>query len=310
MAKEFLSYTEQLDKLKASGLTVSNEEECLRVLSDVGYFPVVNAYQGLFRNPSTRRFIQGASFEAIHALYSFDDDLRNAALKGLLAVERRLKSVLSHEFCATHGIGQGAYLSPESYGSSREAAAIVPGLLRVLGFAANRDTAHPYLVHYRRTYSNVPLWVAMGTLTFGQCSKMYTALAETDKARVAKRLGADRRGLTQMLRVLTLFRNVCAHGERLISHRCHVNIPDMPAHKTLDVPKEGARYLRGKNDFLAMVISLQSLLPGDWYWSIEKELSKCVTSYLGSALGIGEDALYEALGLVPGWDELVDSASR
>lgn len=45
MPKEFLTYQQQMEKLRSSGLTIEDEEACFRVLADIGYFPVVNGYQ-------------------------------------------------------------------------------------------------------------------------------------------------------------------------------------------------------------------------------------------------------------------------
>ena len=45
MPKEFLTYQQQMEKLRSSGLTIEDEEACCMVLADIGYFPVVNGYQ-------------------------------------------------------------------------------------------------------------------------------------------------------------------------------------------------------------------------------------------------------------------------
>ena len=54
MPKEFLTYQQQMEKLRSSGLRIEDEEVCRRVLADIGYFPVVNGYQSFFLDPSTR----------------------------------------------------------------------------------------------------------------------------------------------------------------------------------------------------------------------------------------------------------------
>lgn len=45
MPKEFLTYQQQMEKLRSSGLRIEDEEVCRRVLADIGYFLVVNGYQ-------------------------------------------------------------------------------------------------------------------------------------------------------------------------------------------------------------------------------------------------------------------------
>lgn len=44
MPKELLTYQQQMEKLRSSGLAIEDEEACCRVLADIGYFPVVNGY--------------------------------------------------------------------------------------------------------------------------------------------------------------------------------------------------------------------------------------------------------------------------
>lgn len=49
---------------------------------------------------------------------------------------------------------------------------------------------HTYVVYQRKPYGNVPLWVLMNTLTFGQLSKMYTVLKTEIQSRISKQFEA------------------------------------------------------------------------------------------------------------------------
>ena len=89
MPKEFLTYQQQMEKLRSSGLTIEDEGACCRVLADIGYFPVVNGYQSFFRDPSTRVYREGATFGDILALYEFDVELREIMLDALSRSRRR-----------------------------------------------------------------------------------------------------------------------------------------------------------------------------------------------------------------------------
>ena len=59
------------------------------------------------------------------------------------------------------------------------------------------------------------------------------------------------------LKVLTLYRNVCAHNERLFSYRTYIDIPDTLIHKRLNIPKSGSKYICGKNDLFSVVIAFR-----------------------------------------------------
>lgn len=67
---------------------------------------------------------------------------------------------------------------------------------------------------------------------------MYSLLLPRDKAAIAKQFDhVNERELAMMMRYLVLYRNVCAHGERLFLHRAYSDIPHMPLHEKLGVAK-------------------------------------------------------------------------
>lgn len=113
-------------------------------------------------------------------------------LDALLKVEAKIRSALAYEFCAAYGESQGKYLDARCYATSKGAKRVLPKLLNTLDYIANKDTSHECLAHYRRAYKNVPLWVVVNAMTFGQISKMLTALRDNEKARIAKRFGVGK----------------------------------------------------------------------------------------------------------------------
>ena len=65
--KPFLTYDQQVAKLRSKGLSVPNEDAAKATLADIGYFSLVNGYKRPLRDPSTRRYKPGASFEDVVA---------------------------------------------------------------------------------------------------------------------------------------------------------------------------------------------------------------------------------------------------
>ena len=66
--------------------------------------------------------------------------------------------------------------------------------------------------------------------------------------------------MIKYLKVLTLYRNVCAHNERLFSYHTYIDIPDTLLHKKLGISKNGSKYIYGKNDLFSVVIAFRYLL--------------------------------------------------
>ena len=119
----------------------------------------------------------------------------------------------------------------------------------------------PQVTHYIKTYNDVPLWVLTTDLTFGEIASMYRYLKGHCKTLICNdfhKIG--RTELEQMLVILTKYRNICAHGNRLFNHKTQDSIVDMPAHHKLKITKIDSRYQYGKSDLFAVVISLKYLL--------------------------------------------------
>lgn len=106
MPKEFLTYQQQMEKLRSPGLTIEDEGACCRVLADIGYFPVVNGYQSFFRDPSTRVYREGATFGDILALYEFDVELGEIMLDALLKVKAKLVKCVNEYLLSDENIGE------------------------------------------------------------------------------------------------------------------------------------------------------------------------------------------------------------
>ena len=59
------------------------------------------------------------------------------------------------------------------------------------------------------------------------------------------------------MKILTLFRNVCAHNERLFSFRTRIDFPDTVLHAKVKIDKKGNQYLLGKRDLFGLTIAFR-----------------------------------------------------
>lgn len=109
MLKEFLTYRQQMEKLRSSGLAIEDEEACHRVLADIGYFPVVNGYHR-FPRPEHPGIPRLRHFWGHPGALRVRRRAQEIMLDALLKVEAKIRSVLAYEFCAAFGESQGKYL--------------------------------------------------------------------------------------------------------------------------------------------------------------------------------------------------------
>lgn len=281
MPKPFLTYPQQIQKLKDKNLTITDDHAAAEVLHHYGYFALISGYKDLFKNPTTKDYRDGTTLDDVVALYRFDEQLRELTLRYLLQVERHIRSAYSYAFCNQYGEGQAAYLTASNYNmAGRVNPQQIQKLIdRHLQPFLVKKTDYPYIEHHKQVHGNVPLWVLVNALTFGTLSKLYTLSQSKIQAVISKEFaGIREKQLGQMLEVLTKFRNVCAHNERLFSYHTKNDIPDLPLHRKMGIPKNGQQYICGKHDYFALVLTFRYLLPNDAFLTYKKQLSKLISS--------------------------------
>lgn len=263
MAKPFLTYTQQINTLiQYKNLIINDQQKASSALENIGYFALIGGYKTPFINPMTRKYENNATFEDILALYEFDKNLRHLTFKYICTFESHMRQLVSYAFCQIHGENQANYLSTSSYNVTNKNQHQVQRLIKTLDYQANQNCDRAYLVHQRKTYKNVPLWVLMNTLTFGQLSHFYAYLPYNIQTDISKSFPTvNEHELGKYLETLTLFRNVCAHNERLYCYRLgNLDFPNKSIHAKLGIPQKGSQYLQGKKDLFGLVIAFRYLL--------------------------------------------------
>ena len=307
MSKPFLTYQQQIDKLvNEKKLLISDRTFAENALKQIGYFSLIGGYKRPFINPTTRIYESNTQFEDIYALYTFDKELRELVFKYLCEIEQRIRQLTSYAFCSIHGESQIAYLDPGSYKIGKAQPDELKKLIDTLDFHANRDTEHAYLVHQRKVHKNVPLWVLMNTLTFGQLSHFYSFLPFKIQSAVSKEFDyINEHELEIYLSALTWFRNICAHNERLYSFRLgRLDFPDKPLHKNLNISKKGSQYLNGKKDLFGLIIAMKYLLPEDSFAQLNDALKHLIHKYTKQSSRINKDKILSIMGFPPDWEKI------
>lgn len=306
MAKSFLTYDQQLDKLtNEKHLVITDRENAKQILKDISYFSLIGGYKTPFIAPMTRIYQNGTTFEDVYALYQFDQSLRELVFKYLCQVEQRIRQLISYSFCNIHGEQQSEYLNSANYNNLPRNAADIQKLIKILQYQANANSNHPYIVYQRSVYRNVPLWVLVHTLTFGQISHFYAVLPFALQSDVSKEFpSVTERTLEKYLNLLTLFRNVCAHNERLYSFQLRIDFPDTTLHAKLGIPKRGNQYLQGKRDLFGLVIALRYLLPGKSFLEFKHSLMKLLKNYTQKSSRISESDFLDLMGFPKNWTSI------
>ena len=308
MSKPFYNYDQQIQKLREKNMIIPDESAAKEILHRYGYFALITGYKDLLKNPTTKKYLDGTTFADIVAIYQFDELLRELTFRYLLHIERHIRSALSYGFCNKYGENQSEYLNKHNYDiSSQTKEKEVNKLInRYLSPLIIRQTQYAYIEHRKNQHSNVPLWVLVNALTFGTLSKIY----EFSKPQVQSAVSIEFNGITesqlrQLLEVLTDFRNVCAHNERLFTHRCAKHdIPDFPLHRKLSIPKNGQEYIYGKRDYFSVVLAFRYMLPHEDFLAFKSHLSKLLDKASRQNGKIPMPELLRMMGMPANWKKI------
>ena len=237
--KPFRTIDQQIELLEQRGMGFIDRDDASRFLMSHNYFSVVNGYKSAFldmdkTNQDVEVYKPGTDFLFIESLYLFDRALRRQTLGILLDVEDAMRTATVYAFCEKHR-GKYDYLDPSSYCQSRNYRSkkdYSKNLIKVLstlqGITENRPRK-PYIGHYIKKHGHVPLWVAAKCLTFGAMSNFYELQQPDVKQKAAGYLSETTglhikpKQLVGAYKVLSGFRNICAHEERLYCARVGKN---------------------------------------------------------------------------------------
>lgn len=302
--KEFSSFDRQIEII-CEKIAIRDKDEAKEALKKIGYFQLMGGYKSLFRIPGTKKYKEGTSFEEIVSLYEFDVELRELFFRYLLQIERNLRSLMSYYFTETYGAAQKEYLNPQNYDLTKKNQYTVERLIATLERAANTQD-YAYINYYREQYGDIPLWVLSNVLTFGNLSKMFRVFPQSLKSKVSKNFAPlNPHQMEQFLSVLTKYRNVCAHGERLFTYKTVDAIADTPIHQELAIEKSGNQYKYGKQDLFAVVIAFYYLLPEKDFSCFSQNLLKIIQTVSGQLIHVEERELLEKMGFPQNWGKLI-----
>lgn len=324
MDKKFSSTNSQLRKLRSRGLIISNGSKAKHIIELENYYKLINGYKQPFLDSgytgTDEQYLAGTKFEEIYALYLFDRELKNIFIRYILEIENNIKSILAHDFSSKYG--HNNYLKIENFDTtvkrwekktSAQKIGEVSDLISNLQHETARQLSknNPMISHYMLEYGYVPLWVLVNTLTLGTISIFYTYLKQKDKNSIGKQFLLKPEELSGFLQVLTIYRNACAHDERLYNHKALKrnmtpnSIKTMPLHHILHIPLDnGNNPLYGKNDLFAIVIIFKIMLPAKSFNKFISTLQKQINELAKNLKTISIRNIEEQMGFPINWREI------
>ena len=214
--KEYKSNEELIDYLISKNVIINNKEKALEIIEKYSYYSIINGYKAVFKDKDNN-YKESTSFEEIFALYEFDKNIKAIFLKYLLEIEVVIKSLIANVLAEKYGIQN--YLQLGNFDDSIKEDLINDFIQKIQNEIDDNYIKHTAIKHYKDTYNFVPPFVLIKILSFGDISKYYSLLKQSDRQKVSKYFRLSDKLLKQILINLTMVRNICAHSDRLFTYR-------------------------------------------------------------------------------------------
>lgn len=302
--KKFLTYEQQIKKLLDKKLEINNPEEALKLLKKYSYFNLINGYKAPFKG-NDGNYKKGTSIRDIYSLFTFDDELRHILMKYILIVELNVKSLLSYSFCEKFGEEQNEYQNALNYNYTPNNQKAINDLIQHLVLQmTNAQQKVSYVEHQATKHHNIPLWVLVKTLSFGQISKMYSLQQDSIKSKITKEMPRVRENqLSIMLDILSRYRNVCAHNERLFDFKYkRSRLKTTTIHKHFNLYTDSP----SPSNLFDVMIFLKLLLTKNEFLSFAKEFEDKLQTLSKATNQIQKSLLLRLMGFPQNWKEIID----
>lgn len=236
MEKPFKTYRQQLSILRSRNLLIPDGSKAIRILKKEGYYNIINGYKEIFLDTvltnqhKSDYYKQGTTFYEIYSLYDFDRNIRLILLKYILKMETHLKTKVAYYFSEEFKQNFN-YLDINNFDTSSPQK--VTELIARISNVITKNTKKPneQFYHYLDKHKELPLWVLVKKMSMGETINLYNNLkASTKKAIIQDVISEYKKeyvvnntitsdqqeeSISNMFALINIFRNICAHEERL-----------------------------------------------------------------------------------------------
>lgn len=324
-SRPWLSYAQQLARLQARGMTITDEPAALDYLERIGYyrlsgywypfrcFETVTLPDGKLGSKATDQFVSNTHFVDAVELYLFDKQLRMLVMDALERIEVALRVDVAYLLGERDPF---AHLDPRQFH---------PSFIREPFYRGSRETRfeawltkyqglvkrskEDFVRHYHLNHGDkLPIWVAVELFDFGALSQLLSMMTVPDQTRIAAKYGVDWQVLNSWVFALSYLRNLSAHHSRMWNRNITTK-PRMPKPGQLewcDHLAQAKAPLSKPFVLLAIIRHLvQVICPNThWHCRLRDHLLAFPAQYSDRKLGLGSVGVTEdwlAFWLVGRW---------
>lgn len=308
--KVFKTLEQQVQGLQGRNMTIDHPAVAMAVLKQENYYTLVNGYNDLFLvrhvdqhdDVGDDQYRDGTTFEALVVLYEFDRTLREILLRPLLLMEHQIGSVAAYVFSDEHGCRD--YLKLENFDTAtsdrkEHVSQLLAELYQDIAKGAKNDGR---VRHYVMDHGYVPMWVLINTITLGRLSILYSNMQDSDRNTIARHFGVRDDELSSFLGLLNMFRNKCAHDDRVYNYKSPCSLTGTWLHAMLEIPQDAKQhYQYGTNDILAVLICTRFLLGDEGTKVLVRSIKSALDSLTGKLGPITVEDVRKSMRLPDNW---------
>ena len=252
-AKPPTTFQEQVNLLKSRGLIINDSEKALQNISRINYYRLSSYYVPFQINRNL--FKPETSIEKIFRLYGFDKKIRSLIFGALEITEVTLRTKIAYYF--SHKYGPFAYSDPQYFSRGFKHYDWYTKLEESIQIS-REDFIKDFFKEYDEE-KNLPLWIAIEIMSFGQLSFLFRGLERTDSNNISKDcFGIDEKILSSWIHTLVYIRNLCAHHSRIWNRTLAIK-PKVP-----NKLAEWKGISNSKIFCLFLIFKKLIIIPGEW----------------------------------------------
>ena len=296
--KSFLSIDAQIQRLQQRNVIISNTEIAKQYLTLNNYYNVINscARDFLRKDTISDEYLDGTTFEEIIAIHKFE----------------HLKSTIAHVFCSKHS-DLYACLSKDSYNFNQSNMLNIAKTIEILAKniteQINQKIPNP-IKHYAKDHQDVPMYVLINELTFGNVVYLFKIMQHTERAEIINIFNSIMyenlndssskifpNDFDKMLDNLLNLRNTTAHNSSLFTFKCRGNISYIKSlHERFNIAADAP-----KQDLYNIIITFACFLPKNDFRKLYNSILKRCKRLNQKLYTISPNQIYIKLGFPIGF---------
>ena len=222
--KNFLTYNQQMKKLRNDKKIDCNGSKDKQILVRMGYFNIVNGYKLPFTCDTDENgdhiYLPNTSLEHLYALKQFDDNLRLFLLKYITQIEEEVRTLTGYKFDQCNNNGKIPWYDTDAYSPSSRLQNRMSAISSA--YSELSSSQLDYVKFYMENHTSIPTWIMIKMVNFStfinilknsktavthSLCKLYGMYDSNGKPNVKLLIGS--------LHWLRKVRNSCAHNERI-----------------------------------------------------------------------------------------------